>query len=1507
MLEFIAEIVSKIFEYTLAFIWRQLCYVLFYKNNLNNLKDQVENLEGQRDRIKCQVDVEKRSGKNIFPDVQVWLEDVEKMTGETEQLQHNADHASVGCCPNLLLRHQLGRKAKLGEKDVRDLKMKGEFTSVAYVPPIEPDFTAYTRGIEIFESRMSVMNEIMQIITATNMSMVGVYGLGGVGKTTLMYQVAEKAKLDKLFDAVVRVLVTQTPDFRSIQGEIADQLGLKFEEESLFCRASRLRERIRKEKTILIILDNIWERFDTNEVGIPLDDHKGCKVLMTSRNQEVLNEMGSQKDFRLEPLNASETWRLFQVKAGDVKDRQDIATQVANSCAGLPVLILTVSGALRGKGIHAWKDASNRLKAVNNKNLEEIYNSALELSYNGLEGKDVKELFLLCGVLGRPLISDLLKYGMGLGIFKDVNTVEDARYRLHFMIDNLKASCLLLESGKSTAVVEMHDNVRKMAVSIAFRDELVFTIQSVAELVEWPTERYTQIILPWCRFHKLPKMSNNPELKLLYLNNANNHSLEIPNSFFEGVSNLKVLDLTCMNMASLPISLSSLTKLKTLCLDRCALGGMAALASLKNIEILSLLKSSITKLPPEIGQLTRLRMLDLNSSGIELIPPNIISSLINLEEFYAGDTSIKWEAENATKQNKNATVAELSQLPYLTALSIQIQDASILPQDDSFFEQLKKYKIFIGDVWTWPKMHEESNILKIKLSGNIHLAKGMRKLLKEVEDLHLDEITGISNGPYELNFEGFLRLKCFCIQNNDEIRHIVNLKDFTQPHDAFPNLEVLALHNLSKLERICQGPFTDTSFRTLKVIKVFKCDQLKNLLSSSMVGGLSQLLEIKVSKCTFMKEIVVAENLITSDNQITTMINFHQLHSLILQGLPALVEFYSNKLSSLESKPLFSSKVAFLKLETLKLSSIDAKKIWDDSQLLTTSCVQNLTSLTVENCGNIKYLFFTSMVGSFSKLKLLKISNCHVMEEIVAAEEGRNGGVNLAEDQFPKLEKVIINDMKNLKKIWHQQFGSLRTMEVKNCGKLERIFPSHMQRNFSSLETVSVTDCGSLKEIFELNADENESEVNTQLRILTLLELPNLKQIWNGDAKGILRFHNLEAVRIEECPKLEYLFPLSIAMNLPQLEEILIKQAEAMKEFVAKTEGYIEGTAKFVFNRLTTLIIWNFIEADRFYAGNFSLQCPSLTLLNVFNCRRLELFKTRSMSYPERDHDGNLNVSIPQPLFIAEEVIPKLEQLNLTDKDVRMIQQEEISGDLNSKMTHLRLQFFEDEDATFPYWILRKLPKLQSLCIEYCSFKEILHEGEKGQNKITTRLNWFQLVGVHKIQHLCKEGSQLDPVLEFVENIYLAGCSGLIYLVPSNLTFSHLTYLRVGHCNGLLYLFSSSTARSLVKLRQVDILECKSLEEIVKEKGDDETEQNIAFNNLIFLELKCLPSLNWFSSSKCLHWFPMLEVVVVKQCPRMKTFSVGHTSTPELRNVQADEGWCWEDNLNATIKKISPT
>ncbi|KAK9017038.1 hypothetical protein V6N11_079525 [Hibiscus sabdariffa] len=139
----------------------------------------------------------------------------------------------------------------------------------------------------------------MESLKDSTISMIGVYGMPDVGKTSLVREVERQLQEVKLFSSVVTTIVSRSPDVLKIQDHIAESLGLKLEEISTVIRARRLCERLKKEKNVLIVLDDLWKKLDLEEVGIPFgSQHKGCKILLTSRNKNVLcNEMDAAETF----------------------------------------------------------------------------------------------------------------------------------------------------------------------------------------------------------------------------------------------------------------------------------------------------------------------------------------------------------------------------------------------------------------------------------------------------------------------------------------------------------------------------------------------------------------------------------------------------------------------------------------------------------------------------------------------------------------------------------------------------------------------------------------------------------------------------------------------------------------------------------------------------------------------------------------------------------------------------------------------------------------------------------------------------------------------------------------------------------------------------------------------------------------------------------------------------------------------------------------------------------
>ena len=921
MVEIGVSVAAKVSEYLVDPVVRPLGYLFNYRTNIEDLSEKVEKLRYARDRQQHSVDEAKRNGREIFDDVSNWLTRADGFIQDASKFLEDEKAARKSCfnglmCPNLKSRYQLSRAARKKAGDAVQIHGDGHFETVSYRTALQEIRSAPS---EALASRMLVLNQVMEALREENINKIGVWGLGGVGKSTLVKQVAEKAALEKLFNKVVMTSVLQTPDLKRIQGELAYKLGMKFEEESEEGRADQLHQRMNEEKTILVILDDLWAELDLDKIGIPSPaDHryKGCKLLLTSRNRDVLsNQMGTQKDFRVEHLKEDEAWILFENGAGDsienIPDLKRTAMEVAKECSGLPIAIVTVATALKNKSESIWKDALQQLKTrtlTNISGMETKVYSSLKMSYDYLEGDDVKSFFLLCGLLSNyNLIRDLLKYGVGLQLFEGTNTLEEGRDRIDALVERLQSSNLLLHT-EDKEIVRMHDVIRNVALEIASKEHHESTFQKggwskVNDELKKFTMRHVDV-------SELPGGLVCPNLELFGCSlNTISSLVEIPNTFFEGMKQLKVLDFTQMHLPLLPSSLQCLGNLRTLCLDQCELGDIAIIAELKQLEILSLMNSNIEQLPREIAHLTQLRLLDLEgSSKLKVIPSDVISSLIRLEDLGMGNSFTQWEMEGKS----NACLSELNNLTLLTSLDIQIPDAKLLPED-RVFDNLVRFKIFIGDVWLWEESYKTDKMLKLnKLDTSLlHAMDGMSKLLKRSEDLHLRELCGGIDAVSKLDGEGFPKLKHLKVESSPDVEYIVKSMDLTPSCRAFPVMDTLSLNQLINLQEvISHGEFPTGSFGCLRKVEVEDCDGLTFLFSLFVGRSLSKLEEIRVSRCKNMVEMVSRGwEEIKEDGIINVTLLFPELRHLTLQELPKL----SNILCLFEEeKPVLSNQLVYM-------------------------------------------------------------------------------------------------------------------------------------------------------------------------------------------------------------------------------------------------------------------------------------------------------------------------------------------------------------------------------------------------------------------------------------------------------------------------------------------------------------------------------------------------------------------------------------------------------------------
>ncbi|KAG8645046.1 hypothetical protein MANES_10G028400v8 [Manihot esculenta] len=1558
-LDTILAIVPTIIEFTVVPIKRHLCYAFNYKSKVEKLKNQLQKLTRQRDDLRQSVDQATRQGDRINNSVQEWLTCVNKAIEEAEEILIGEQQAKGKCLfgviPDLKKRYQLSKKADKEALAVVELQDEGRFDRISYRPLLEPIVVPSIYDNEALHSRVSILKKVMDALMDPAVDMIGVYGMGGIGKTTLANEVHRKAIEDKLFDVVVMATVSETPELRKIQGTIADMLGLKFEEETEEGRACRLHQRLVNEKKILIILDDIWEKLEPKKVGIPFgSDHKGCKLLLTSRREDILSrEMGTQESFELRVLSEAEAWSLFQTMVGDITNQalHSVATEVAKKCAGLPVLIVTVARALKNKDLHEWKLALKELSRVDNEGIQAKVYSALELSYNHLASHEAKSLFLLCAQIaqGDIQIRDLLIYSMGLDLLRSKYTVEDARNRVDKLVSNLKASCLLLDCNKN-GYVKMHDVVRDAALSIASKSQHLLTFRDIESKI-WPNrdlKNCSRIYLPYCEIDELPERLECPELELLVLGRGNIHS-----KFFEGITKLKVLRFTGMCLWSLSPSLGYLTNLLTLCLDRCVLRDASVIGELKRLEILSFRESKIEQLPREIAQLTGLKLLDLsNCYKLQVIPANVISRLSLLEELYMQNSFCQWELQSLSNSSK-ASLAELKYLSHLTTLEIYIPDSKMLPKD-LFSSKLERM---------------------LELNTSVYLDHGVGILLKETEDLSLNEVKGIKSILYDLNWEGFPHLKHLQIRKGYDIQYVINSTARILNSDAFPILESLHLENLVSLEKLYHGQLTAGSFTRLSILKVNKCNRLKNLLSISMIRSLSQLREMEVCNCKSMEEIVLDDSGVGDDK--IEVAEFAQLRSMTLRRLPILKSFWFKvkEMPALQMQttneqgfegvalqdefhtplPLFHKMVSFPKLEILndlkylfttsfvktllQLKKLEIKDCeFMEGIILTEEFVEermnkilfpNLNELNLKNLPNLTR-FCDGHLIDFCCLTKLSIEKCPAFKtfvsnslcaDIMVSKKPKEVDLDRSQDitsppvfdekvAFPSLEEMYITSMSNLERTWHTQlpegsFCKLNSLRIQDCKNLKTLFPSNNWARFQRLEWLSLFDCHSLQEIYQLqgfNAEEASSVLSFDLKQLYISGFRGLKHIWSKDPQGILTFQNLESIRLLNCKILKNLFPSSIAKELLKLGSLELDSC-GIEEIVTNADG-VEAAPCFVFPRLVSMRLEGLPKIRNFYPGTCHLEFPKLKYLTLLRCGKGIQFASEFFSLQEKYGEDQCNNSIQQPMSLAEKIFISLEHLSLDGRVIEAIIQYQFQKKFFN-VKSIGLHHIQEKSSIALFGFLQRLSNLESLCVRDSSLKELFRNEGLDDGTTVPLIRKLYLYHLRDLKHMWKPHPKLDLVLAYVEAMTVWVCSNLINLAPSSASFQDLTTLDVGFCKALKYLVTSSAAKSMVQLLTMKIRTCKMLTEIVTDEGDGTEE--IVFCKLKTLKLVHLKSLTGFCLGGLTFKFPCLEVITISGCPNMRIFCGGILSTPKLQCVGLQEihfeRWRWEGNLNATVQQ----
>ncbi|KAI5554467.1 hypothetical protein BDE02_19G015200 [Populus trichocarpa] len=698
---------------------------------------------------------------------------------------------------------------------------------------------------------------VQSLLEHDEVSSIGIYGMGGVGKTTLVTHIHNQL-LERADTDVYWITVSQDTSINRLQTSLAGRIGLDLSrvDEELH-RAVALKKELMKKKKWVLILDDLWKAFDLQKLGVP-DQVEGCKLILTTRSEKVCQQMKTQHMVKVQPISEREAWTLFIERLGDdiqfSPEIEQIAKDVVRECAGLPLGIITMAGSMRGVDqLYEWRSTLKKLKESKCREMKDEVFRLLRFSYDQLNDLALQQCLLYCALYPedhRIEREELIGYLIDVRIIEEMRSRQAAFDEGHTMLDKLIKVCLLERAGYDDyhRCVKMHDLIRDMAHQILQTNSTVMVEDYGGRLpdVDMWKENLARVYLKGCYFEEIPSSHSPrcPNLSTLLL--CDNKVLQfIADSFFTHLHGLKVLDLSRTGITKLPDSVSELVSLTALLLKQCE--NLRHVPSLEKLRALKRLDLSGTMALEEIPQgmqcLSNLRYLRMNGCGEKEFPSGILPKLSHLQVFIL-EQWINYDVYSLIEHSIELEVIHIkdcNSMESLISSSWFCHSLTPLPSYNGVFSGLKE----------------------LTCSG----CSSMKKLFP------------LALLPKLFNLEKIIVARC---------HHMEEIIYGTRSNEE----QDMELKYLPELKRICSAKLICDS---LQQIEVSYCNSMESLVPSSWIC-LVNLEKITVRGCKMMKEIIGGTRSDEERSSIITKFKLPKLRKLELIDLPELKRICSAKL-----------------------------------------------------------------------------------------------------------------------------------------------------------------------------------------------------------------------------------------------------------------------------------------------------------------------------------------------------------------------------------------------------------------------------------------------------------------------------------------------------------------------------------------------------------------------------------------------------------------------------------
>ncbi|TYH51668.1 hypothetical protein ES332_D10G293100v1 [Gossypium tomentosum] len=630
-------------------------------------------------------------------------------------------------------------------------------------------------------------NAILKLIKQKDCRVIGLWGMGGQGKSTLAEAVYKKFSsefeshwegslrnefLSKLLDSNVDI---GTPSIGS----------------------TLTQERLNKKK-VLVVLDDVDDSDQIDYMGVKHFGY-GSKTIITSRDRQVLESGGADAIHEVKGLNENDSLQLFSTFAfkqlNPAVGFQYLSRRFVKYSQGNPLALKVLGSDLNKRSKNYWESKVEKLKdCPPDKKIAE----ALKSSYDGLDLVE-QNIFLdiACFFKGEPMKrTKLILSGCYKGAECGINKLFDkclinVSSTLNFSLGYFRYSAMRRRELRD--IIDMHDTLEEMGKDIVCQESKtlgkcsrLWNLKHVEEVLKYNkgTDRIQGIKVNMLRIDNLLFQPSVFESMInlrciifyfpsdLYLrwdyypfkslssgfNPKNLVALEILcgnmeqlwNEVYQDLVHLRRINLfSCKNLKKIP-NLSGAVNLKRLDCENCeSLVELPSLAHLISLRTLYLMGCRSLKKFPEIPN--NFDELDLSEIGIKEVP-DFIEHLDRLQRFTLTNSMVKDVSSNISKL-KSLEFLDLSGCPIVKFATVDVRSPSL---------RFKSLKYMSMDRCKSLKLLSELPPYLFEL--NVHDCTSLEKVsfadqnLYQFDDLYADYAS----------FRAFTMLFCNCFNLNQE-------------------------------------------------------------------------------------------------------------------------------------------------------------------------------------------------------------------------------------------------------------------------------------------------------------------------------------------------------------------------------------------------------------------------------------------------------------------------------------------------------------------------------------------------------------------------------------------------------------------------------------------------------------------------------------------------------------------------------------------------------------------